>query len=108
VIKSLLDAGVSLQALDDLERDEVAVRVPPLRAAPLRVGERRADQIGAGPVIELPVRDPDELAHLRAAEALLARGLCPQLAVAALRGPVVRVRHGSPPRWSSALEVAGS
>ena len=52
------------QALDHLQRDEVAVRVPTLRAAPLRVDERRAQQVGARPVVELAVGDADDAAHL--------------------------------------------
>ena len=61
------------QVLDHLEAHEVAVRVAALRATPPRVGERRAHEVGARPVVELAVRDADELAHLRTAVAHLLR-----------------------------------
>ena len=61
------DARVE-EALHDLQLDEVAVRVEPLGAAALRVVQRRAHQMGAGPVVELAVRDPHDTADLRSAE----------------------------------------
>ena len=64
-----LHAGVE-QSLDDLELEHVAVGVPPLAARAGGVGDRRAEQVGAGPVVELPVGDADDGAHLGAAEAL--------------------------------------
>src|SRR5437763_12189927 len=57
------------QVLDDLEADEVAVRVPPLCPTPPGVRQGRAHQVGAGPVVELPVRDAHDLADLRPSEA---------------------------------------
>src|SRR5690349_723712 len=62
------DARVE-KALDDLERDEVAIRVAALGATALRVREGRSHQVGAGPVVELAVRDADQLADLRSPEA---------------------------------------
>ena len=56
------DAGVE-QLLDDLELEQVAVRVHPPGAAPLRIGHRRTHQIGARPVVELPVRDAHDLSR---------------------------------------------
>ncbi len=64
------DVGVE-QALDDLQLDEVAVRVEALRAAAVRVADRRAHEIGARPVVELAVRDADDLADQRSAVAVL-------------------------------------
>jgi hypothetical protein len=55
------DVGVE-QPLDDLQLDEVAVRVQPLRAAAGGVADRRPYEIGPRPVVELPVRDPDDFA----------------------------------------------
>ena len=48
------DAGVE-QLLDDLELEQVAVGVHPPGAAALRIGQCRAHEVGAGPVVELPV-----------------------------------------------------
>ena len=59
--------------LDDLELDEIAIRVETLRTAAVRVHDRRADQTGARPVVELAVCDPDDLANLRTAVAGLPR-----------------------------------
>ena len=59
------------EALHDLEPHEVAVRVAALRATPPRVGQRRAHEIGAGPVVELAVRDADDPAHLGPAVAVV-------------------------------------
>src|SRR5262249_3226009 len=44
-----------------------------LGAAPLGVGDRGADEVGARPVVELAVGDPDDAADLRPAEPELAR-----------------------------------
>ena len=63
------DVGVE-QALDDLQLDEIAVRVEALRAAAVRVAHRRTHEIGAGPVVELAVRDADDLADERSAIAV--------------------------------------
>ena len=63
-----LDAGVE-QGLDDLQLEQVAVGVPAPAAAPLGVGQRRPDQVGAGPVVELAVGDADDLGRPLAAEA---------------------------------------
>ena len=60
------DVGVE-QPLDDLELDEIRVRVETLRAAAVRVAHRRAHEIGAGPVVELAVGDTDDLADHRSA-----------------------------------------
>ena len=69
------DVGVE-QALDDLQLDEVAVRVETLGAAAVRVAHRRAHEIGAGPVVELAVRDADDLAD-HAVRGIRDRGLAP-------------------------------
>jgi len=61
------------ELLDHLELDDVAVGVEALRARAVGVGERRAQQSGARPVVELAVGDADDLADLRAPEALLGR-----------------------------------
>ena len=65
-----LDAGVE-QVLDHLELEQVAVGVLPAAAAAAGVGERRADEVGAGPVVELAVGDADDLRRLGAAEPTL-------------------------------------
>ena len=62
------------QALDHLQRDQVPVRVAPLAPAAGRVDQGRPQQIGAGPVVELAVRDPHDLADLRSAVAVLLAG----------------------------------
>src|SRR5262249_29275114 len=63
------------EVLDHLETYEVPVRVPPLGAAPPRVRQGRANEVGAGPVIELAVGDAHDLADLRPAEADLVSAL---------------------------------
>ena len=60
------DVGVE-EALDDLQLDEVAVGVETLGAAAVRVTDRRAHEVGASPVVELPVGDTDDLADQRSA-----------------------------------------
>src|SRR5690606_35077404 len=55
-----LDAGVE-QALDDLELQQVLVAVAAPGAGPPGVGQRRPDQVGASPVVELAVGDADDL-----------------------------------------------
>src|SRR5262245_61800433 len=62
-----LDARVE-QSLDQLELDEVGVGVETAAATPLGIGDRRPDQIGAGPVVELPIGDADDLGGAGAAE----------------------------------------
>ncbi len=62
------DTGVE-EILDDLELEEVSVRVLATRARAGRVCERRTDQIGAGPVVELPIGDADDLCGALSAEA---------------------------------------
>ena len=69
-----LDPGVD-QLLDRLQLQQVAVGVPPAAAAARGVGERRSDQVGARPVVELTVRDPDHLGGLGTAVADLFREL---------------------------------
>jgi hypothetical protein len=61
-----LDAGVE-QALDDAELEQVAVGVQTAAAAPSGRRERWLDQPGARPVVELAVRDADDLGDARAA-----------------------------------------
>ena len=56
------DAGVQ-QALDNLEHEDVFERVQTLGAGALRAADRRADQTGARPVVELAVRDAGDLAR---------------------------------------------
>ena len=55
-----LDARVE-EALDDLELQEVAVGVLAPAPAARGIGEGRAHEVGARPVVELPVRDPHDL-----------------------------------------------
>src|SRR5439155_4415649 len=50
--------------LDDLELDEVAKRIQTLGAAAVRVHDRRPDEVGTRPIVELAVRDPHDLADL--------------------------------------------
>src|SRR4051812_41918195 len=64
-----LDAGVE-QGLDDLELEQVPVGVPAAAAAALGVHQRRPDQVGAGPVVELAIGDADDLCGSGAAVAL--------------------------------------
>ena len=63
------DAGVE-QLLDDLQLEQVAVGVAPAAAAAAGVGQRRPDEVGTGPVVELAVRDADDLGRPGAAEAV--------------------------------------
>ena len=58
------DPGVE-QLLDHLELEHVRVRVDAPRAAARRSRDRRLEQAGTGPIIELAVGDPHETAHLR-------------------------------------------
>ena len=67
-LSDLLEAHAGIeQALHDPELDDVAKGVEPLRARTLGAGQRRAKQVGARPVVELPVGDAHDLAHLRSA-----------------------------------------
>src|SRR5579862_6793274 len=66
-----VDSGVE-EALDDLQLEDVAVRIEPLGPRPPRVDERGPQEAGARPVVELAVGDPDDLADSRAAVALTA------------------------------------
>ena len=58
-----LDAGVE-QRLDDPQLEQVAVGVAAPAATPLRLLERRLDQVGPSPVVELAIRDPDDLGRV--------------------------------------------
>ncbi len=62
-------AGVE-ERLDHPQLDEVAVRVPAAGATPLGIGQRRADEVGAGPVVELAVGDAHDVGRFAAAVAL--------------------------------------
>ena len=68
-----LDAGVE-QALDDPQLEQVAVAVEAAAAAAAGVGERRPDEIGARPVVELAVGDADDGRRLGAAVTVFAHG----------------------------------
>src|SRR5690606_37591964 len=59
--------AVVQEGLDHAELEQVLVAVPAAAAATARVGDRRTDQVGAGPVVELPVGDADDLGGLTAA-----------------------------------------
>src|SRR5690606_33963318 len=61
------------QLLDDLELDDVGKRVEPLGPRPGSLAQGRLEEAGAGPVVELTIGDPDELADLRGAVAELLR-----------------------------------
>ncbi len=67
-----LEAGVE-QPFDHLELEHVPVGVPALAPAAGGVGDRRTQQPGAGPVVELAVGDAHQRAHLRTAETLVRR-----------------------------------
>ena len=62
------DAGVQ-QSLDDLEDEDVLERVQPLAAGPGGAADRRHDQRGPGPVVQLAVGDAGDLAGARPAVA---------------------------------------
>ena len=62
------DAGVQ-QPLDDLQHEDVAEGVQPLRARAGGAADRRRDEAGTGPVVQLPVGDPCSGAGSRAAVA---------------------------------------
>ena len=53
------DAGVE-QVLDGLELEQIAIGIAAPRTTALCVGQRRTHQVGARPVVELPVGDPDD------------------------------------------------
>src|SRR6266566_46877 len=71
------DPGIQ-EVLDHPERDEVLERVEPLRTAPRCVADRRGDELGSSPVVQLSIRDADDptdlgdpiplLAHLARSE----------------------------------------
>ena len=67
---SSLMPGVE-QVLDRLELEEIPVGVAAARPAALGIGQRRPDEVGAGPVVELAVGDADDVGGLAAAEALV-------------------------------------
>ena len=67
-----LDPGVE-QGLDDPQLEQILVAVPAPAAAPRGVAERRPDQVGARPVVELAVRDADHLGCLCSAEPFVHR-----------------------------------
>ena len=58
------DAGVE-QLLDHLELEHVGIRIDPTGATALGGGDRRLQQAGTGPVVELSVGDPHQAADLR-------------------------------------------
>src|SRR4029079_11061334 len=60
------DAGVE-QPLDDLEHEDVAERVQPLRPGAGGAADGGCDQTGTGPVVELSVGDPCSGTRRRAA-----------------------------------------
>src|SRR6478735_4921347 len=66
------DAGVE-EPLDDLEDQDVAEGVEPLRPGAGGAADARLDQAGAGPVVELAVGDAGGVARRRAAVAGVAR-----------------------------------
>ena len=63
-----LDPGVE-ELLDRLQLEEVVVGVAAAAPAARRVAQRRPDQVGACPVVELAVRDADDLCRAGAAVA---------------------------------------
>ena len=62
-----LDSRVQ-QALDDLELEEIAIGVLPSAAATARIGERRTNEVGASPVDQLAIGDPNDLRGSSAGE----------------------------------------
>ena len=74
-----LEAGIE-QALDHLQLEDVAVGVAPLAPAAGGVGDRRTEQTGPGPVVQLAVGDAHQRADLGTPESL-ARDLGPALTV---------------------------
>ena len=60
------------EGLDHLQLDQVLVRVAATAPAPLRVGQSRADQVRAGPVVELAVGDADDVGRFASAESVSA------------------------------------
>ena len=65
-----LDAGVE-QLLHDAQLQQVGVGVEAPAPAAVGVGERRPDEVGAGPVVELAVGDADDLRRAAPAETAL-------------------------------------
>src|SRR5215470_10598159 len=112
------DAGVE-QALDDLEHEDVAEAVEPLRPGPVRGPDAGLHQRGTRPVVKLAVGDPGGGAGGRAAvsdvlgvggeilpeqEPLLAGALNRRAAAARLAAVLLGYRHtrlrpGSWPSW---------
>src|SRR5215470_17961599 len=105
------DAGVE-QPLDDLEHQDVAEAVEPLRARPVRGPDAGLHQAGAGPVVELAVGDPGGGAGGRPAvadvlrvggeilaeqETLLAGALDRRAVTARLAAVFLGYRHTPPP-----------
>ncbi len=67
-----LEANACIEeVLDDLQLEQIAVRVPASCAAARSIGQARADEIGARPVVELAVGDADDLRGPLAAEPLV-------------------------------------
>ena len=62
------DAGVE-QSLDELEDEDVAEAVQPLRTGAARAADGGLDELGAGPVVELAVGDAGRARGDRAAVA---------------------------------------
>ena len=65
-----LDSGVE-QVLHHLQLEQVLEGVQALGARPAGVAHRGTDQAGSGPVVQLPVADADDPAHLRDPVSLL-------------------------------------
>ena len=68
-----LEAGVE-QPLDHLELEHVPIGVAPLTAAAGGIGDRRPEEAGAGPVVQLAVGDAHQGADLRPAESVIGPG----------------------------------
>ena len=64
------------QLLDDLQLEQVGVRVHPLRTAASGVADRGSKQVSARPVVKLPVGDPYDVADLGASETFLGALSC--------------------------------
>src|SRR5690606_19695751 len=92
-----LDAGVE-QCLDHPQLEQVLVAVAAAAATAGGVGERRPDQVGPRPVVELAVRDADHLRGLRAAEPLVAHRVAAHRASVPAQPSLCPSQHlGAPP-----------
>ena len=73
-LTNILEANSCIEkTLDDLQFKKVGVAVAAATATPGSIGQCRTNQVSSSPVIELAVRNADNLCSLRATKAVIDR-----------------------------------